>query len=588
MPLKLPGPSATAFSKRLPLIWPRGLRLVASAVALVLAGPVIAGLVWTGLPAFGYLPAAGADDLSLGPFATLVQTPGLGRSITLSLSSGLAATALSLGLVLLLLAGWLESAPLRWFQRLLSPFLAVPHAAAALGLTLVIAPSGLLVRLAAPLDPDLARPPDWLVPQDPLALSLVLGLLLKEVPFLLLMALAGLHQIDTGPRMRLMQSLGYGRIAGFFISIVPPLYRQMRLPVLAVIAFATSVVDMAIILGPALPPTLAVQVTRWMGDPDLAVRLKGAAGALLQLGVSGLAILIWIVLESLARHVWRGVVHRGQRLAGDRFLRWSALALSGAVSLLAFAGLTVLVLWSFAAGWRYPDLLPARFVLSHWSAAATALGSAVSTTVMAGLSVSLAAAILIVALLQDTRGKGGASRSRGARVSWVNALMFLPLLVPQVAFLFGLQVLFLEVGLDGSLFAVVLAHLVFVLPYVFLSLRDPWVALDPRYEQVAESLGASSARVFWRIRVPLMVPAISTAVALGIAVSVSQYLPTLLIGGGRVVTVTTEAVALASGGNRPLIAVYALTQLVLPCIAFVVAALVPRLLVPRLTNRRQA
>ena len=53
------------------------------------------------------------------------------------------------------------------------------------------------------------------------------------------------------------------------------------------------------------------------------------------------------------------------------------------------------------------------------------------------------------------------------------------------------------------------------------------------------------------------------AAAVGLAVSVGQYLPTLLIGGGRVATLTTEAVALSSGGNRRIIGTYAMLQMAL-------------------------
>ena len=48
------------------------------------------------------------------------------------------------------------------------------------------------------------------------------------------------------------------------------LYRQIRLPLYAVLAFALSVVDMALVLGPSAPPVLAVQVLRWLTDPDPA------------------------------------------------------------------------------------------------------------------------------------------------------------------------------------------------------------------------------------------------------------------------------------------------------------------------------
>jgi putative thiamine transport system permease protein len=68
------------------------------------------------------------------------------------------------------------------------------------------------------------------------------------------------------------------------------------------------------------------------------------------------------------------------------------------------------------------------------------------------------------------------------------------------------------------------------------------------------------------------------AAAVGFAVSIGQYLPTLLVGGGRLPTVTTEAVALASGGNRRVIGVYAFLQMLLPAIGFAIATLVPALL----------
>ena len=120
-------------------------------------------------------------------------------------------------------------------------------------------------------------------------------------------------------------------------------------------------------------------------------------------------------------------------------------------------------------------------------------------------------------------------------------------------------------------------HLVFLLPYVFLALSDPWRALDPRYAQVAAGLGASQNRIFWRVRLPLLARAVAAAAALSIAVSCAQYLPTLLVGGGRISTVTTEAVALAAGGNRRLVGIYALLQTLLPLAAFALAAAVPHI-----------
>jgi putative thiamine transport system permease protein len=63
-----------------------------------------------------------------------------------------------------------------------------------------------------------------------------------------------------------------------------------------------------------------------------------------------------------------------------------------------------------------------------------------------------------------------------------------------------------------------------------------------------------------------------------LAVSVGQYLPTLLIGGGRVQTITTEAVALASGGDRRVIGVTGLVQTGAAMVGFAAALLLPRML----------
>jgi len=153
----------------------------------------------------------------------------------------------------------------------------------------------------------------------------------------------------------------------------------------------------------------------------------------------------------------------------------------------------------------------------------------------------------------------------------------MPLLVPQIAFLFGTQVLFTAMRLDGTLLAVVWSHLLFVLPYVFLSLADPWRALDPRYARTALALGASPRRVFLRIKLPLLLPAVLLAAAVGVAVSVDQFLPTIFAGAGRVVTLTTEAVTLASGGDRRVTGVFAVLQSALPLLGYGLAVLVPRL-----------
>jgi putative thiamine transport system permease protein len=89
------------------------------------------------------------------------------------------------------------------------------------------------------------------------------------------------------------------------------------------------------------------------------------------------------------------------------------------------------------------------------------------------------------------------------------------------------------------------------------------------------ALNASRTKTLFRVRLPLMLRPILAAFAVGFAVSAGLYLPTLLIGAGRLPTITTEAVALASGANRRTIGVYAFLQSIIPFAGFVLAFALP-------------
>lgn len=540
------------------------LRLAPPLTLGLMAVPVIAGLSGTAHPAL----RDGASALR-----QLLDWPGLPRAVALSLWTGAASTLIALGLTFLILAAFIGTPGFARIRRTLAPLLSVPHAAAALGLAFLIAPSGWLARAVSPEVTGWTSPPNLLILNDPFGVTLTIGLIAKELPFLLLMALAALPQTDAQRRLTTAATLGYGRIAAFAFTVAPALYRQLRLPVYAVLAYGMTTVDMALILGPTLPPTLSAQITLWMAEPSLSMRDTAAAGAMLQFALVLAALVLWRGLEIGAHHAMIAGAGLSPRATGlDR----PAALLAGGASLLITGGLALglagLCLWSVAGLWQFPDALPATLTFRTWMTAAPSLTGTAAVSLMIAVIATLAALGLTLACLQAEQSY---RLTPGTRAM---TLLYLPLIVPQIVFLPGLQSLALPLGIDGTPLSVAAAHLVFVLPYVFLSLSGPFRAWDARIGTTAATFGASDARIFWHIRVPMLTGPILTAAAVGLAVSLGQYLPTLLIGGGRVETLTTEAVALSAGGNRRLIGAYAVLQLLLPMLAFATALLVPAIL----------
>ena len=554
--------------------------LPALTLTLFLA-PVAAGLIGTWLPAFGYLPTLGGERLTLAPWARLLEQPGLGESLRLTLISGFLSTLATFLLTVLLLAACHGGRLILALRGLMAPLIAVPHAAVALGLAFLIAPSGWLVRLVSPWATGWQVPPDVATVQDANALALTLGLVVKELPFLLLMTLAALEQVRADERLAVARSLGYGPVTAWLKAVLPAVYRQIRLPVYAVLAYALSVVDMALILAPLTPPPLAVQVLRWFNDPDLSLRFAAAAGACLQLLVVAGGIGLWRFGELVAARLGCAWIASGGRGGDGRLTRVVTTGLVQVLVALAAAGLLSLALWSVTRRWRYPDAWPSAFGLETWARQGPEVAAIGGTTLVAGLLAAGIALLLVLGCLENEQRRG---LSLTNRALW---LLYTPLLVPQVAFLFGTQVLAIQAGIDATWLALVWSHLLFVLPYVFLTLGDPFRALDTRYARTALCLGARPNRVFWQVKLPMLLRPVLFALAVGFAVSVTQYLPTLFAGGGRFVTLTTEAVGLAAGGDRRVTGVYAFLQALLPLLAFAAALALPRVLLrPRGRHRK--
>ncbi len=551
------------------------IRVAPAIVVAFLSLPVISGLAGVVMPAFGWMPALGGTQLSIEPWRELLATRGLGQMLGVSLSTALVSATVSLLIVLLFLGAFLQTRLFATVRRLLSPLLAVPHAAAAIGLVVLLSPSGLMPRLISPGLSGWEYTPDYLFPSDPYGLALMTGLIIKEVPFLLLMSLAALPQCQADERVRVARALGYAPVTAFFKSVVPALYRLLRFPLFAVIAFASSTVDVALILGPSTPPTLAVAVLRWLNDPDLTMRFMASAAAVLQLGLTLTALMLWWLGERTVARLCRHWLQDGRRRWHDRTLAVLAFGAMLLCIVIVLTSLVGLVLWSFAGYWPFPAAFPEPFTLRNWMNAQAGLSAPFINAIVIGLGATALSAVLCVGALESE------VLLRRPMRPWAQLILYLPLLVPSVAFLFGLVLLQTQLRIQPGLSILVFGHAVFVLPYVFLSLAESYRRLDPRWEHLARSLGASPVRVLFRVRLPMLALPLFTAAAVGFSVSIGQYLPTLLLGAGRVSTITTEAVGSASGGNRRVMAVYALLQLLLPALGFMLAIALPRLLFRR-------
>ncbi len=199
-----------------------------------------------------------------------------------------------------------------------------------------------------------------------------------------------------------------------------------------------------------------------------------------------------------------------------------------ALGTLIAAPLLALVVRAFADVWRAPALVPQRFGLrgvqiAFSGDAGTAFGN----------SLVVALVTVTIALVLGWPAARVLGERRLRHPAPVFLLLAMPLLVPSYAVGTGLTEWFIRIGLDGTVLAVVAAHLTFVLPYVTIVLLS---GFGPRLTEIEEMASVSGIpplrRLAW-VTAPAAAPTVAAAALLGFLVSWSDYGSSLAVGAGR-------------------------------------------------------
>ncbi|WP_245957881.1 ABC transporter permease [Marinomonas piezotolerans] len=533
------------------------------------------------LPSFGFEPAFSRYELTLDHWLALGSQPEFWSGLWLSGSSGIIATLLSYWFASSLLVLCYHRSWFQRFQSAITPILSIPHAAITIGLLFLLSPSGWLIRFISPWLSGWDRPPNLLTTQDPYGITLILALVVKEMPYLLFALLAAISQLNPNAHITTARVLGYDRTSAWHFVVLPRLYELIRLPIFIVLAFNLTVVDVASIIGPNTPSTLAVTLLRWFNDPSLSMRgLASAAAIALTMVVLGVMIGWHLAAKTLISY------RHYEALRGDRKtpFRWlTTVGAIGAACTIVMTALTLLILplWAFAKRWRFPDTFPSTWTFDNISRASRSLIELSTQSLTLAFTSTTIALVLSLILLEKERHTD-LSRSHTQR------LLYIPIILPQVTLLFGVQVSLLWLNLNGTWYSVAALHTFYSLPYVYLTLKSPYLAYDQAYLDQANRLKPLKWRNFFMIKLAMLKAPLFATFAIGFSVSMAQYLPTLMAGEGRITTLTTEAVTRAASGDRKLVSIMALMQAIMPLCIFALAMLLPRYWTPiRLTIRKR-
>ena len=215
----------------------------------------------------------------------------------------------------------------------------------------------------------------------------------------------------------------------------------------------------------------------------------------------------------------------------------------------------LILIWSFAGRWPWPELLPESYSLrtiKELFSGSNPLPQLLASSVLLASAAAFIATVIGIMTaraieLYNFRGK-----------TLLRLCTLLPLIVPGTVLAMGLQLVFLRLGLADTVTGVILIHVISALPYCITIMADITRATGIRYEEQALVLGAGPWRAFFTVSLPVLAPGILSSVSMAFILSYSQYFSTLIIGGGKVKTLTLVLVPYIQSGDRPLMSVYSI------------------------------
>jgi spermidine/putrescine transport system permease protein len=215
------------------------------------------------------------------------------------------------------------------------------------------------------------------------------------------------------------------------------------------------------------------------------------------------------------------------RSQGDKVRSWALGIWSGLALLYLFIPIFIVVLFSFNDNKGRFNFTWQGFTLSHWADPfanpdlAIALKNSLLIALLATIMATALGTFMALALVRyGFRGRGV-----------VDLLVFLPLATPEVVLGAALLALFLTMAVNTGFATIVIAHTMFTISYVVVTVKARLEGMDRHIEEAAMDLGATEWVTFRKITLPMIAPGVAAAALLASAISIDDYVITSFNAG---------------------------------------------------------
>lgn len=172
----------------------------------------------------------------------------------------------------------------------------------------------------------------------------------------------------------------------------------------------------------------------------------------------------------------------------------------------------------------------------------TATINSLTIAIIASLAATSVAVCAALALARGRDFRGGSS---------VFAFINLPLMIPEIVTAVASLVFFIAVGFDLGLGTILIAHIVFCIPFAYLPISARLQGIDMHFEEAAQDLYASKLQSFRYVLFPMLMPGLLSGFMLAFIVSLDDFIITNMVAGPGATTLPLAIYGMVRVGFTP-------------------------------------
>ena len=146
-------------------------------------------------------------------------------------------------------------------------------------------------------------------------------------------------------------------------------------------------------------------------------------------------------------------------------------------------------------------------------------------------SLTIAVVAATVATIIGTLGAVALYRYKFRGKAALSSMVFISMLTPDIVMAISLLIIFIAIGIELGFISLLLAHITFCLPFVIIAVYSRLRGFDVKMLEAARDLGASESRIFWKIILPLAVPAVASGWLLSFTLSLDDVIVSAFVTG---------------------------------------------------------